>query len=88
MVLEDTARYAGLLLAPAESFGLWPRVFLPFGQKNNLSWFLANFRQLWCPVVTLVTLKEYKNSKKNPKKKQKKISEVGCPIFLEIRDPW
>ena len=34
--LEDTARYAGLLLAPAESFGLWPRLFLPFGQKKSL----------------------------------------------------
>ena len=26
--LEDTSRYAGLLLAPAEGFGLWPRAFL------------------------------------------------------------
>ena len=34
--LEGTARYAGLLLAPAEGFGLWPRLFLPFGQKNSL----------------------------------------------------
>jgi hypothetical protein len=33
--LEDTARYAGLLLAPAESFGLRPRLFLPFGQKKS-----------------------------------------------------
>ena len=32
-VLEDTARYAGLFLAPAEGFGLWLRLFLPFGQK-------------------------------------------------------
>ena len=34
--LEDTARYAGLLLAPAEGFGLRPRLFLPFGQKKSL----------------------------------------------------
>ena len=33
-LLEDTARYAGLLLAPAEGFGLQPKLFLPFGQKN------------------------------------------------------
>ena len=33
-ILEDTARYAGLLLAPAEGFGLQPRLFLPFGQKR------------------------------------------------------
>ena len=34
--LEGTARYAGLLLAPAEGFGLRPRLFLPFGQKKSL----------------------------------------------------
>ena len=34
--LEDTARYAGLLLAPAEGLGLRPRLFLPFGQKKSL----------------------------------------------------
>ena len=33
--LEDMARYAGLLLAPAEGFGLRPRLFLPFGQKKS-----------------------------------------------------
>ena len=33
LLLEDTARYAGLLLAPAEGFGLQPRLFLHFGQK-------------------------------------------------------
>ena len=35
-ILEDTARYAGLLLAPAEGFGLRPRLFLPLGQKKSL----------------------------------------------------
>ena len=34
--LEDTARYAGLLVAPAEGFGLRPRLYLPFGQKKKL----------------------------------------------------
>ena len=38
--LEGTARYAGLLLAPAEGFGLRPRLFLPFGQKKS---FLCSF---------------------------------------------
>ena len=28
--LEGTSRYMRLLLAPAESFGLWLRLFLPF----------------------------------------------------------
>ena len=43
--LEDTARYAGLLLAPAEGFGLRPRLFLPFGQKKALYAVLAHFWQ-------------------------------------------
>ena len=34
--LADTARYAGLLLAPAEGFGLRPRLILPLGQKKSL----------------------------------------------------
>ena len=34
--LEGIARYAGLLLATAEGFGLRPRLFLPFGQKKSL----------------------------------------------------
>ena len=37
IMLEDTARYAGLLLASAEGFGLRPRLFLPFGQKKSFS---------------------------------------------------
>ena len=36
LILEGTARYAGLLLAPAEGFGLRPRLLLPFGQKKSL----------------------------------------------------
>ena len=32
-LLEDTAHYAGLLLAPAEGSGLWARDFLPKGKK-------------------------------------------------------
>ena len=42
-ILEDTARYVGLLLAPAEVFGLWPRFFLPFGQKKAYNAALAHF---------------------------------------------
>ena len=33
---KDMARYVGLLLAPAEGFGLWARFFLPFGQKREI----------------------------------------------------
>ena len=42
--LEDTARYADLLLAPAEAFGLRPRPFLPFGQQKGL---LCCFGPFW-----------------------------------------
>ena len=57
-ILEDTARYAGLFLAPAEGFGLRPNVFFGlWAKKINCYAFLANFRQFWFPVVTLVTLK-------------------------------
>ena len=34
-VLEDTARYAGLLLTPAEGFGLRLRLFSPSDRKKS-----------------------------------------------------
>ena len=36
MELEGTARYTGLLLAPAEGFVLWPRFVWPLGKRNWL----------------------------------------------------
>ena len=39
-LLEGTARYAGLLKAPAEGFGLWPRLFLPYGHKKSITLFV------------------------------------------------
>ena len=61
--LEDTARYAGLLLAPAEGFGHQPRLML----------FWPNFGNFWCPVVTLLTLSSnLRNFEKNPPKKIQK----------------
>ena len=70
--LEDTARYAGLLLAPAEGFGLRPRLFLPFGQKKELIiLFWTIFVNFWCPVITLVTVSSnLSNFERNPKKKK------------------
>ena len=41
--LEDTARYAGLLLAPAEGFGRG--FFFPSGKKRAYYAVLANFWQ-------------------------------------------
>ena len=44
-ILEDTARYAGLLLAPAEGFSLRPRAFFPLRAKQKPYYaVLANFR--------------------------------------------
>ena len=72
--LKDTARYTGLLLAPAEDLMMlfWP--------------ILDHF---WCPVVTLITFssrqekfkenpKKSKNFKKskNPKKSQKNPKKI------------
>ena len=42
--LEDTARYTGLLLAPAEGFGLRPRVVYPVGKTRPFYDVLVNFR--------------------------------------------
>ena len=72
-------RYAGLLLAPAEGFGLRPSLFCPSGKKRAFMLFLPNFGNFWCSVVTVVTFssnlsnfernkKKLKKSKKNPKK--------------------
>ena len=43
VTLKDTARYAGLLLTPAEGFGLWPRFFLgPLGTFTSFTSFLLH----------------------------------------------
>ena len=61
--LEDMARYAGLLLAPAEGFGLRPRLFMLF-------WPI--FGNFWCSVVTVVTLSSnFSNFERNQEKNEK-----------------
>ena len=74
--LEDTARYAGLLLAPAEGFGLRPRPI---------------FGDFWCPVVTVVTFSSNlsnfeRNKKKNEKvqKKSKKFQKISKNQKIKI----
>ena len=65
-ILEDTASYAGLLLAPLESF--FCRVQYAYYMV------LANF---WCPLVTLVTFSSnLSNFKKNPKSPTKKNRRI------------
>ena len=73
MKLEGTARYAGLLLAPAEGFDLRPRLFLPFGPKKELFMlFVLILGHFWCSVVTSVSfsssLSNFENNPKNLKK--------------------
>ena len=68
--LEDTARYAGLLLAPAEGFGR--------AKKRAYYAVLNNSGNFWRPVVTLVSFSSNRsNFERNPKKKlnQKKIQK-------------
>ena len=88
LTLEDTARYAGLLLASAEGFGRG--FFCPSGKKRAFYAVLANFRLFWCSVVTSVTLssnlsnfeknpkipKNPKKSLKNPKKNLKNLKNL------------
>ena len=70
--LEGTARYAGILLAPAEAFGLRPRHFLPLGQKKEFfkAVFLLILGRFWSSVVTSVRLcSNLSYFSKGPKKK-------------------
>ena len=71
-ILEDTACYAGLLLAPAEGFGLWPWLFQPFGQKKSFLCCFGPFLAIfWCPVVAVVTFSSnLSNFERNQKKRK------------------
>ena len=70
--LDGTARYAGFLLAPVESFGSQPRFFCPLG--INKKKYLVNF---WGSVVTSVTfrsnLSSFEKNLQNLRKTVKKI---------------
>ena len=73
-IREDTVRYAGLLLATAEGFGLRPRAFFVLRAKREpimLFWpILGNFL---CPVESLVTFNSNLSNFKRIKKSQNKI---------------
>ena len=71
--LEGTARYAGLLLAPAKGFGqgfFWP--------KGLFTQFVLILRHFFCSVVTSITFSSnHSNFENNAKKKQTiKISKI------------
>ena len=60
LMWAGTARYAGLLLAPAKGFGLWPRPFFALWAKKRgfyffFYYFFPNFGHFQCSVVTSVT---------------------------------
>ena len=69
--LKGTPRYVGLLLAPAEGFGLRPRLFLPI------------FGIFWSPVITLVT---FSSNISNNKKKSKKLQTIS-KNFKKTQNP-
>ena len=80
--LEGAARYAGLLLAPADGFGLQTGLSLALWAQKELfccfSFFLI-LGHFWCLVVSSVTFsKNLSNFKKTPanKKKFKQIRRI------------
>ena len=78
-ILEDTTRYAGLVLAPAAK-----AFFGPLGKKEVIKLFWPIFGNSWCTVVTMVTFssnltnfKRIQKTKKNEGKKSKKIHQIS-----------
>ena len=67
-------RFAGLLLSPAEGFGLWTRLFFALRAKKELIMLCGSILgHFWCPVVTSITFSSnVSNFKKNPQKPKKK----------------
>ena len=75
-ILEGKARYAGLLLAPAEGFG--QGFFALLAKRNILTLFVLILSHFWCSVVTSVPfISNHCNIEKNPKYQQKKHPK--CP---------
>ena len=71
--LEDTARYAGLLLAPAEGFSLWQRAFFALRAKKQ---FFFVFWQIQAILVFSSNLSNFKKKTKSPKKSNKKLKKL------------
>ena len=65
-LLEGTARYAGLLLAPAEGFGHCPRFFCPWGNRRAFNAVCAYFGPFLVFSSNLHKVSKTVN-KKNPK---------------------
>ena len=84
-ILEGIARYAGLLLAPAEGFSIYLRLFWPSWQKNELFMlFVLILGHFWFSVVTSVTFSSnLSNSENNPKNSF--FFNPSCPGLLKLR---
>ena len=59
--LEGVALYAGQLLAPAEGFDLWLKLFFPVWQKRLIMLFWQISGHCWCWVVALITFTKKSN---------------------------
>ena len=76
VILEDTARYAGLLLAPSEVFFV-----LRAKKKRVIKLFLPIFGNLLCSVVNFVTvssnLSNFERNRQKPKNFFLKIQKIS-----------
>ena len=93
-ILEGTEQYMGLLLSPAEGFGLQPRLFLPSRQKRafvvvDVLPILGDF---FCLASTLIMFRSNPKNSKDVKKienlkRSKKSIFLNCffsPFFFQI----
>ena len=70
---EGTAHYAGLLGAPAEGFGLWPKAFFGLWVKKVVMLCLLILGLVWCSIIISVTLiRNLSNFEKVTKVQKKK----------------
>ena len=79
-LLEDTARYAGLLLAPTEGFGRGRGFFTLRAKKELLTLFVPILSHLWCsevtPVIFISKLSNFEKNQKNPKNPKKNPKQI------------
>ena len=87
--LEDTARYAGLLLAPAEGLPSAEAFFALRTKNEFIMLFGPIFGNFLCPVVTLVTFSSnISNFERNPKKpKKSKKNSTKFKSFKKTKNP-
>ena len=88
-ILEDTARFAGLLLAPAEGFDLWSRAFFAlWAKKYRIMLFWPILGHFWNPVVTSLFLRLHKGTIHEPNTSHAwTIHEFNLEQILVLRLP-